>query len=292
MQTKEHTIITHTSLDWDAILGVWLLQRFWIDGKIKYWFVNTGNPDKDFLASADAVVDTGRVFDEDNLRFDHHHLPGNEANATCAAKQVYDFLTKQRDDLAYLKPLVDLVFAGDTGRPEAIPSRELGIHALLSGFKEQNKNDLQVLEWGFSLLATLDSRLKNMYQARIELANKVVYKSDDGFVWAIKHGSQAISQAAYDEGARGILFEGEPVETEGGTTYPVGGSRHPEWQTPHIGEIIDKIESPAFAEELSRWYRHNAGFFAGRGTAKAPVYEPVSIDIAKLANAFNKVWDR
>ncbi len=292
-------IVTHINPDFDAIAGVWLLKRFdpiFIDEPVE--FVNTGNPDPEKLKQASAVIDTGRKFDTENRRFDHHHLPGDDANDTCAAKQVYDGLRKIVD-IDHLAPLIDLVFAGDTGRAEANASRELGLHAILSGYKawfsEQNPDtrlsDQAILAHGFGLLDVLEVRLRHQAEAKAELVEKVVYKSDDNLVWAIRHGSYGSTIAAYEEGARIVLFEGEPVNLDGGTTYPVGIMRAGEWQSPHVGELAILVEKQ-FAAEIKKWFKHPAGFFAGRGTLKAPVFEPVEINLAQLAGAIDAAWER
>lgn len=303
-------IITHTNPDFDAICGVWLLKRFGGLENEPILFVNTGNPDPELLEKAVAVVDTGRKLDALNRRFDHHHLPGSDANNVCAALQVYTSL-KNFADIAHIKPLVDLIFAGDTGRSEANASRELGLHAILSGYKawssERNPDarlsDEEILDYGFGLLDVLEVRLRKQAQARAELTDKTVYKSLDGLVWAIKHGSQGSSFAAYEEGARIVIFEGKPVEVKGGTTYPVGIMRAGEWQEPDVGNLAKRLVkyfswSPAGSKkaslksELETWFFHPGGFFAGRGTAKAPVFKPIEIDLVLLAEEIDKIWWR
>lgn len=297
-------IITHTNPDWDAITGVWLLERYGGFDNAEVAFVNTGNPDQELLEKADAVVDTGKVWDTIRCRFDHHHLPGQQANDTCATKQVFDYVWSYRYDLAggmdteieHLRPLVDLIFAGDTGRPEANASREIGLHALLSGYKawykEQNPPNEILVAYGFGLLDVLDVRLRQQAVAKAELAEKAVYKSEDGLVWAIK-GSTGSTFAAYEEGARIVVFEGEPIEVDGGTTYPVGIMRAGEWQEPHVGNLAEAVgENPLFTNEIGKWFKHPAGFFAGKGTPKAPVFEPPDVELVALAKAIDAAWIR
>jgi hypothetical protein len=293
-------IVTHTNPDFDAITGVWLLKRF---GGLEHHsveFVNTGNPDPEILINAIAVVDTGRIFDPFALRFDHHHLEGQLANDTCAALQVYEYL-QSRVDIEYLESLVNLVFAGDTGRREANTSREIGLHAMLSGYKmwfrEQNPDallaDNLILTYGMGLLDTLEVKLRKQAETRIELEEKVVYRSDDNLVWAIKHGSTGSTFAAYEEGARVVVFEGDPFEVEGGITYSIGLMRAGEWQEPHVGKLAEIVANiDEYTDEINTWFKHPAGFFAGRGTAKAPVFEPVEIDLAGLASKVDAAWRR
>lgn len=117
------------------------------------------------------MVDTGKVYDSQTLRFDHHQLPGDSANNISATLQVWYYLntTPSCDDIVHLRPLVDLIFAGDTGRPDfyADGSREIGIHALLSGYKAHLRQDkiapspnvdYEILQFGFELLDLLALR--------------------------------------------------------------------------------------------------------------------------------------
>lgn len=342
----EKYIITHTAPDLDAILGVWLLKRYHTslsDANVEY--VNTGNPDPDLLAKADAVVDTGKVFDPDNLRFDHHQLPGDESTSTCAAYQVWEYLVKKHamrsailqsvDDLDagnlegpasrmekvqqdgvtssldHLMPLVLLVFAGDNALKVhgADYSQEVGLHALLSGFKSKNDtystfvSDDDALYWMFALLDIIDIRLKSLAEAKIELDEKMVYQSNDGKVVALRHASTAASFAAYEVlGATLVVFEGEPiVDTDGEiVSYPIGVSRNSEATRPHIGELVKSVIAMTrvtermrlMQNELKLFFNHNGGFFSGKGTAKAPFPHPPLCELTELAEWIDHSWER
>lgn len=295
-------IVTHTAPDWDAIGSAWLLKRFGGLSSHDVVFVNTGNPDQELLKQAKAVVDTGKVFDPASLRFDHHQLPGSASNETSATEMVYADLirrgygvTYQAEDwehgYEYLEPLINLITAGDTGDSAANESREIGIHSLLSGFKAiTRQTDQKILEFGFMLLDTIELNLRRKDEARKELKEKVVYKSEDRLVWGIKHGSSRSSFAAYDEGARIVVFEGAPIETESGISYPVGISRSSEWIEPHVGKLAEAVTA-AFPE-VESWFKHNGGFFAGAGTDKAPRFTPPNFKLEELARAIDKAWKR
>jgi hypothetical protein len=303
---SDKIIVTHTNPDLDAITGVWLLKRFGGLSEAIVKFVNTGNPDpdSDLLENAIAVVDTGKEYATDELRFDHHQFPGQKANDTCATKMVFTniVVSNPNKDFRYLQPLIDMIFAGDTGRSEANQSREIGLHAIFSGYKAwwslQNPgmrmpNEV-IYSYGYGLLDVLEIRLRKQAEARAELAEKTVYKSEDGKVWAILYGSVGSSFAAFDEGAQIVVFEGDSVEVEGGYTYPVGIMRGNELQEPNVGglAVSASIENPRVASEVDKWFLHPAGFFAGRGTAKAPVFEPSKINLKDLARAIDKAWLR
>lgn len=300
-------IITHVSPDWDAIGAVWLLQRFGGLESADVRFVNTGKPDLGLLESATAVVDTGRVYHPPMLRFDHHHLPGAEANETCATQQVYHWLIIARPnvDWTYLGPIVDLIYAGDTGKSDANESRRRGIHALLSAHKERKATDLALLAWGMDVLDDLAAHSAARYEAAETLAQHSVYCSADGLLVALKGAPPHASSAAFEAGARLVVFQNESPETNA-----IGIWRSGEWQQPHCGELVRAIldyapairmaqtmatttmAAQAIFAELATWYRHEAGFFAGRGTQKAPDPRPIDAELRDVAAAIDGVWQR
>jgi len=297
------TIVTHTSPDWDAIGATWLLKRFLLpDAEIA--FVNTGNPDQVLLSTADAVVDTGKIFDPARLRFDHHQLAGASSNATCATRQVWMELLKRNTDvipgryeeLYTLMPLIDLIYEGDTGKSDANSSRTVGIHALLSVRKARRDSDQALSAWGFEILDDMAAHLQARATARRSLAQHTTYRSADGLVIALDGAPQGATFAAFDEGARLVVFHSEQPGT-----VSCGCMRGGEGDIPHIGDLIMQIfntadlmsgETSAIFVELDRWFRHPAGFFAGRGTAKAPDARPLEVAVSIIAERIDYIWTR
>lgn len=293
-------IVTHTSPDWDAIAAVWLLKRFGGLADAPVAFVNTGNPDRALLDAATAVVDTGREYDPARLRFDHHQMPGVEANGTCAADLVYAHVVDPQRVYRYLDPLIDLILDGDTGRAGANPSRAVGIHALLSAQKARRLSDEALLDWGMEILDLLAERLKAQAEARASLAQHTVYRSADGLVRALFGAPQGATFAAFEDGARLVVFASETPET-----VSCGVMRGGENQEPDCGALVrgllhdGECEAPwaprwdsAEYLEMARWWCHPAGFFAGRGTQKAPDPTPLTASVARIAEALDRVWQR
>ena len=295
-------IITHTSPDWDAIASVWLLQRYGGLGGHEVVFVNTANPDPAQLASAVAVTDTGRTFDPMRLRFDHHHFAGKQANETCATMQVYKQLlattapaSQTYAALMAIDDLVFLVFNGDTGGNEwgANYSRTVGMHALLSAQKAKRLNDQALLDFGYGILDLISANLSARAEARRTLAQFQVYVSDDGLVRGLSGAPQGATFAAFEAGARLVVFHSETPES-----IAVGLMRGGEGADVHAGEFVQAViesrwsDDDPLAAELRSWYRHEAGFFAGRGTAKAPDPRPLSVAVADIAAAIDGVWQR
>lgn len=291
-------IVTHVSPDMDAIGAVWLLQRFGgMEGaEIKY--VNTGAPDPAVLEGAAAVVDTGREYDPARLRFDHHHLPGRAASETCATLQVFYHLTSgggYNHPLFYLNQIAALITSGDTGRKTdgADWSRIEGIHAMLSALKMRGAADYILMNYGCSWLDLIAEHSLARYEAQRALASHLVYASEDQLVVALRDAPPHATSAAMEQGARLVVFANYAENA-------IGIMRAGEWQKPHCGELVgavcaDTIVGPrdeAIVSELLTWYRHQAGFFAGRGTKKAPREDKIAVDLADVARAIDQNWKR
>lgn len=295
-------IVTHVSPDWDAIGYAWLMKRFGGAEDIRVVFVNTGKPDPDILANAYSVGDTGSVHDIETLRFDHHQFPGVQANMECATTLAFKYVS-QLQDLKYLRPLIALIYQGDTGKPEAKQSREVGIHALLSTMKARKFSDEELLDWGFETLDAIAEGLKAKYESTQSLFKHTVYTSDDGLVVALREAGRAATFAAMEAGARLVVFADYDQNA-------IGVWRSGEWQSPNCGDLIgytinwlawqdgydaalmpDSLKS-VIQRELESWYRHPAGFFSGRGGDKAPRADEIPVDVAEVARLIDSKWKR
>jgi hypothetical protein len=266
-------IVTHTHPDMDAVCSVWLLRRFGDDAGVE--FVNTGNPDPALLAEADAVVDTGRVYDPDRLRFDHHQ----DASLPAACMLVFEYVVKHNPAADMARGIVALCDAGDRWQTEADESRRIGLHAIFSGGAPEG--DDARMEWGCRLLDALYTTEQRRKAGQESLAVSLQHSFADGDVVFVVNGGQEATGAAFEEGAQIVLF----YDTTNPDTTPVGLMRNRECHV-HLGELVECViettEDDAVREELQTWFRHLAGFFAGRGTLKAPDPRPVECDLYAL----------
>jgi len=294
------TIITHSSPDYDAITFIWLMMKFepnFNDAQIQ--FMPLSAIDQQVLNAADAVGDIGGKYDQSTLRFDHHHFPGAQATSTCAAKMAWEWLISQQGlDLKYLAPLIEEIHQGDLARTPLV-----GLHSQMFGWKASAReadiilSDQEIFSYGAHCLNQIEFWLKHKAENRIALADKVVWKSKDNLIWAIRGGSASLSFAAYDEGAKVVIFQGTPINlSDGNISYPMGASRAPEWQEPDLGKLVQYIlanhSHSSIYKELSRWFRHQAGFFTGRGGEKAPDTSRPLADLIEIAKKFDKAWRR
>jgi len=286
-------ISTHLRPDLDAIASVWLLKRFvpaFHNATVE--FANTATADANTLARAAAVVDTGGIYDAARWRFDHHQLPGAQSTMTCAARLVWDELRRHGADVADLAPLIALVHDGDSHHPHAATSDTVGLHALLRAYEQRDPSDHGVLAFGKVLLDLLAEQLKRTATAVRTLGRAIRYTAADKAFLAVE-GGRELTEAALANGAGVVLFfEQMPQQhsiavgllRRAGSAVDVGAL---------VGAALQRAETSAtVAEELRRWYRHPAGFFSGRGTAKAPDGRALAAPLGEIAAALDAAWHR
>lgn len=286
-------ILTHVSPDLDAVASSWLLLRYRPElGPVS--FTAERDPNAEIFQTADAVTDTGTCYDPARLRFDHH----GDASLPSATLLVYSWLEAQGAPVTHLRQLIELVDAGDFGRIEAKPSYSLGLHALLNSYKAQRPDDHQgAWDYVAQLLDMLASQLKQRQDARESLESKVCWKSADGLVWAIAEGGPGSGSAAAQQGARLVVWS-DSYDRDGRIAYNVGAMRYGA-DEPHVGDLVATAAASAWLdnvdlyEELERWFRHKAGFFAGVGSPKAdPRWDAPTVDVATIARAIDAAWER
>ena len=141
-------IITHTSPDLDAIVSAWIAQDFLFAAEAsEVLFVSRKVPVK-VRQIADCLVDIGNAYHPQQYLFDHKPPAFENRNSTCATQLIWEYLLCIGRDVAYLEPLVEVTFQGDTHRnSEALKqSRKDGPHAELSRLKDNHKKASVVYE--------------------------------------------------------------------------------------------------------------------------------------------------
>lgn len=292
-------IVTHTSPDFDAIGAAWLLQTYGGMGEADIRFVSAGEPDPAVLAGAAAVVDVGREHDPARDRFDHHQDPALPS----ATMLVYQALLGRGADVAHLAPLVELIDDGDRFGPISASSRQVGLHAALSGFKAQGRLDVSVYLFGSGLLDDVATTLRQRAEARAAALAHLVWQSDDGQVVAFRDAPRGVNEAAGEVlGARLAVWSSVEDPGTGEPTFSMGCKRlgGEAVTTPHVGELVERaINSPAITwrnpelrAELARWFRHPQGWVAMWGSAKAPRYTAPEVLVEEVAQALSAAWER
>lgn len=315
--------VTHIAPDLDAITSVVydrLVREAWQMGAPDtVVLVPQGTP-ASAMSDAFGLFDIGGVWNAATRRFDHHgvtNLPPRDLDGVPAGPWSATALVHQAvvPEFAYdtgaMAEFVRCINAADNGLRShgAGESWERGVHALYGLWRSERLPDAEMwsrmeaivcqifsddgretLEDALSValepyaddLARWHGVLKS---ARAELAEKVVYKSGDGKVWAIYQGSPLATQEAYANGAEIVVFHGANGAS--------GVVRKGELVSPNVGQLVDlaQVATPAIADETADWFRHPAGFMAGT-SEKAGNVRPLRVNLDDIARAIDAAWQR
>lgn len=295
-------MIGHVRPDWDCIGALWQLQRFGGCGDCEVVFRPNGiDPESFFVTNATAIVDMCGMHAPRRLRFDHHQYAGAKSSAVSATSLVYDHLLATNPALGYLEGLVGMISDFDGGRktPEVLASEAFGIHALLRDYRWQGADDMDMYLYGCQLLDALARGLELRAKAAGEWESAIVYKSDDGKLVALHNSLPGSSDAAIAAGADVVIFCEDHRERPMRPTFSVGMVRRAHSEI-HCGALVNAAlaflgQSPTLIryggcyQELSRWYKHQSGFFAGRGTDSSPDERTLDCPFTHLAELLDRV---
>lgn len=143
-------VITHDKVDGDAVAAAWLAERFLFAGEpAEVLFV----PRERVWGAwrvGDCIVDVGNTHDPKHLFFDHKPPAFENRHHYCAAWLVWSHLIKTGRPVRHLKPLVDVVHAGDSAqervwfKDEYAESKRAGFHKALADAKAVHRTDADV----------------------------------------------------------------------------------------------------------------------------------------------------
>jgi hypothetical protein len=143
-------VITHDKVDGGAAAAAWLAERFLFAGEpVEVLFVPRERVWGAWRAG-DCIVGVGNTHDPKNLFFDPKPPTFGNRHDSCAARLVWDQLVKLGRPVRHLKPLVDVVFAGDSARERArfrdeyAESRRAGFHKALADARAAHRTDADV----------------------------------------------------------------------------------------------------------------------------------------------------
>ena len=141
-------IVTHANPDLDAIVSAWIAQDFlFLLQPTEVLFVSRKVPEK-VMQRADCLVDVGNTYCPECYRFDHKPPAFENRNSTCATRLIWEYLQNSGVDIAYLEPLVQITYEGDTHRHSKAlkQSRINGPHAELTRLKQAYKKPTEVFQ--------------------------------------------------------------------------------------------------------------------------------------------------
>jgi hypothetical protein len=142
-------IATHRQPDADALVAVWLAERFLFAGEpAEIVFVaRTYGPGD--AATYDCVVDVGGTCEPARLWFDHKPPAFADRHQSCAARLVWEYLQSQGRAVAHLADLITATHDGDSivrraGSKAYRHSRQSGLHAFFARAKAAQPSDSEM----------------------------------------------------------------------------------------------------------------------------------------------------
>jgi hypothetical protein len=139
-------IATHRRPDLDALVAVWLVERYLFGGTAEVVFLRRGH-DWSRGPGVDCVVDMTGLNDPRLLLFDHKPPSRQDRGETCAARLVWEHLRANGKPVGHLSGLVDAIHGGDAagaGRSSAADgaSNRAGLHAHYDRMRGRGVDDL------------------------------------------------------------------------------------------------------------------------------------------------------
>lgn len=267
-------IVTHQSVDLDAITSCWLIKRFlpdWKDAELT--FIPAGSTFDDIppdLKPSIIHVDTGLG------QFDHHQTD----EYTSASKRVYEYLvgkshipSKFQKALDKLITIVnDLDHFGEVNYPEAASDRyDFLLSQIIEGLKTPLHDDKKITEMGFILLDAVFQILKNKVKAEETIKEGFVFHSKWGKSLAIESKNEEAVKLALKSGFKFIV------------------KKDPDRGNARIKTIPDKkLDLTPLYNKIKRydkkgtWFLHVSKNMLLNSSSKNPNFVPTPLTLQKL----------
>lgn len=275
------TLVTHQSVDLDAVTACWLIKTFlpdWDDAELKY--VPAGltldNIPPDSKPSI-IHVDTGLG------KFDHHQTD----DYTSASKRVLEYLIKEGHIRAkYQKALEKLITIvndsdhfGEVYYPEASSDRyDFLLSQIIEGLKAPLHDDKKITELGFILLDAVFQILKNKVKAE-ETIKK-------GFVFHSKWGKSLAIESKNEEALKLALKSG----------FKLVVKKDPDRGNARIKTLPDtKLDLTPLYNQIKKidkkgtWFLHVSKNMLLNSSAKNPNFVPTSLTLQRLIEIIKKL---
>ncbi len=268
------TLVTHQSLDLDAICACWLIVRFLPEWQEPHFeFVPAGSTFENSAPDENPNilhVDTGLG------RFDHHQT----AEHTCASKLVLEYLTKNdfipAKRTAPLERIIDMVNSLDHFQevyfPDADADRyDFMLHQTIEGLKPVLKTDEQIIRHIFSSLDAILNIMGSKIKAEEEIRKGFVFNCSYGRCLALESRNEEAVKLAQKKG------------------YNLVVKKDPERGFARIKTIPDpKLDlTPVYRKILKidkkgTWFLHVSGHMLLNSSSKNPNFIPTTLTLQKL----------
>src|SRR3989344_165361 len=301
MHNNMKLIVTHLSVDLDAVTSVWLIKRFlpsWDNAS--YDFVPAGEKLQGRYMRKNGVIE--HVYENEVIHvdtgmgmLDHHHL---EDKNVCAASITLDYVLKenkvlsgQENKVRALKEMVNVVIDNDHFQEVYFPNPQSYVHdfslvAIIDGLKMvYPKDDLTVVEISSTCLDSILRVFENRIAGEQELKdNAREFKTPWGRGIAVETGNDAVMKIAQKQGFV-VALRRDPKS--GSIRIKTRPSRRSESTNSARSEEIEEVEIDLtnVYEELKKadpkatWSLHASKRMVLNGSSKNPNSTPSILSI-------------
>ncbi len=276
------TIVTHLSVDLDAIASSWLIKRFlpgWDEADMAFVPAGTtlGGTDPDKNPNI-IHVDTGLG------KFDHHQTKDRNMSAT---RKVFDYLVKEnhikQKDLESLKRIVDFATSIDHFQEVYFndPTSDIYdfmLHRIIDGIRTTKSNDTDRCNLGFDLLDGTFQIFKNKINADQEIKKGYVFASKWGKSIALETQNEEVMKLAMKMGYQLVVRK----DPEKGFVRVKTIPKKELDLTPIYKQVI-KLDPKA------SWFLHISGNMLINGSSKNPNVIPSSLSLKEVIEIISKI---
>lgn len=278
---RMNTLVTHQSVDLDAITACWLIKKYvpdWNESELA--FVPAGSTLENLPPDSKPAiihVDTGLG------KFDHHQTN----DYTSASKLVFEYLVnKSHIPAKYQKALEKLIKVvndsdhfGEVYYPEAASDRyDFLLSQIIEGLKAPLHDDKKITEMGFTLLDAIFQILKNKVNAEEAIKKGFVFHSKWGKSLAIESKNEEAVKLALKSGFKFVL------------------KKDPDRGNARIKTLPDKkLDLTSLYEEIKKldkngtWFLHVSKNMLLNSSSKNPNFIPTSLTLQKLIEITKKL---
>lgn len=275
------TIVTHLSVDLDAIASCWLIKRFypgWENADIA--FVPAGQtyqgqpPD---INSNIIHVDTGLG------KFDHHQ--NNEY--TSAAKKVFDFLVKEqyieKRKIEPLERLANCVTDSDHFRELEIPDAssdqfDFLLSYIIEGLKNPLKEDIKVSNYVFVILDALYAQFLQKVLAEAEIKKGLVLTTHWGKSIVLASKNESCVREALRMGYQFVARKD-----------PSSGFIRVKTQPKKELDLTPLYQQFLKVDPKATWFLHASKHMLLNGSSKNPTAVPAKISLQRLIEIIKEI---
>jgi hypothetical protein len=273
-------IVTHVSVDLDAITACWLIKRFlpnWKNACIK--FVHAGST-LDKMPPDDNKniihVDTGMG------KFDHHQ----HDQYTCAAKLVFNHLNESKKiNHLLILPLERIInFVNDIDHFAEVyyhdatsDTYEFLLSNIIDGLKSTLRDDNKIVDVTMLILDAMLQIFKNKVKAEVEIKKAYVFQSKLGKSIALETNNEEAMKFALKSGYSLVIRR----NLHGSIRIKTLPSRRLDL-TP-LYYKIQKIDKKA------TWFLHASKNMLLNGSSKNPSLVPSMLSLQKIIEIIKKI---